>query len=204
MLTLFYSKNSCSYAPHVLLYDVEANFNSIHVDINKGEQNTPEFLEMNIKGRVPVLKTSEGILTEVPAILLYIAQIYPQKKLIPLNPFSLAEAQAFNMFISSTIHVAHAHKHRGSRWTDDHEAQIKMTEKVTSNMAYYANIIEKKYLRGPYVLGDEYSICDPYLSLITRWLGFDGVSINEFPKIAKHNETMRLRPSVKKVLNLYD
>ena len=204
MLTLYYSRTSCAYAPHILLYDAETEFEARHIDFSSKEQSSPEFLAINPKGRVPALVTPDGILTENPAILLYIAQKFPEKALAPTEPFALAKAQSFNMFLASTVHVAHAHKHRGSRWADDEAAHASMTAKVASNMAMYAGMIEEHYFTGPYVLGEHYSICDPYLALITRWLGADGVRLEEFPKLQAHDDLMRTRSSMKKVLELYD
>ena len=204
MLTLCYSRKSCAYAPHILLFDADADFEARHVDFAKGEQNSPDFLSINPKGRVPVLITADGVLTENPAILLYIAQMFPEKSLAPQTPYELARAQAFNMFIASTVHVAHAHKHRGHRWADDEAAQAEMTAKVPDNMAACAKMIQDHYFAGPFVLGKSYSICDPYLALITRWLGPDGVSLDDFPKLKDHDAMMKQRPSVKRVLQLYD
>ena len=204
MLALYYSHKSCAYAPHILLHDVGAAFEARHIDFAAGEQNGPEFLAINPKGRVPALVTPDGILTENPAILLYIAQTHPQAGLAPTEPFALARAQAFNMFLASTVHVAHAHKHRGARWADDPAAHAAMTAKVTSNMAMYAGMIEEHYFKGPWVLGDSYSICDPYLALITRWLGDDGVRLADFPRLEAHDALMRTRPSMQAVLPLYD
>lgn len=204
MFTLYYSKNSCAFAPHILLHDAGADFECKQIDFQKNEQSAPEFLSINIKGRVPALVTPDGILTENPAILFYIAQMFPEKHLAPLEPYKLAQAQSFNMFIASTVHVAHAHKHRGTRWTDDKKALKSMTAKVRSNMAMYAGLIEDHYFEGPYVLGETYSMCDPYLALITRWLGPDGVSLDKYPKLKKHDALMKARPSVKAVLSLYD
>ena len=204
MLTLYYSRSSCAYAPHILLHDAEADFETVEIDFAKGEQSAPGFLRVNPKGRVPALVTAEGILTENPAILLYIAQTHPACNLAPTDPFALAEAQAFNMFLASTVHVAHAHKHRGARWADDPAAHAAMTAKVPSNMAMYAGMIESHFFKGPYVLGAQYSMCDPYLALITRWLGADGVRLADFPKLQAHDALMRTRQSMQKVLALYD
>ena len=77
MLALYYSRKSCAYAPHILLHDAGAAFEARHIDFATGEQNGPEFLAINPKGRVPALVTPDGILTENPAILLYIAQTPP-------------------------------------------------------------------------------------------------------------------------------
>ncbi|WP_163364217.1 glutathione S-transferase family protein, partial [Klebsiella aerogenes] len=76
----------------------------------------PEYLAVNAKARVPSLVTPRGVLTESPAILAYIAQSYPAAKLAPLDdPFAFAEAQAFNSYICSTLHINHAHRMRGTR-----------------------------------------------------------------------------------------
>ena len=204
MLTLYYSRKSCAYAPHILLHDAGAAFDTVEIDFATGEQTKPEFLAINPKGRVPALATPHGILTENPAILLYIAQTHPHTNLAPSDPFALARAQSFNMVLASTVHVAHSHKHRGARWADDPAAQAAMTAKVTENMAMYAAMIEEHYFTGPYVLGDDYSICDPYLALITQWLRADGVDLADFPKLQAHDALMRARPSMQAVMGLYD
>ena len=203
MLTLYYSRASCAYAPHILLHDAGADFTTVEIDFATGEQTSPDFLAINPKGRVPALVTPDGILTENPAILLYIAQTHPETKLAPSEPFALARAQSFNMFLASTVHVAHSHKHRGARWADDPAAQAAMTAKVTENMAMYAGMIEAHYFTGPWVLGEDYSMCDAYLALITRWLGADGVDLADFPNLQAHDALMRTRPSIQAVMGLY-
>lgn len=203
MLTLYYSRASCAYAPHILLHDAGADFTTVEIDFATGEQTSPDFLAINPKGRVPALVTPDGILTENPAILLYIAQTHPETKLAPSEPFALARAQSFNMFLASTVHVAHSHKHRGARWADDPAAQAAMTAKVTENMAMYAGMIEAHYFTGPWVLGEDYSMCDAYLALITRWLGADGVDLADFPNLQAHDKLMRTRPSMQAVMGLY-
>ena len=58
--------------------------------------------------------TDRGILTETPAMLAFIAQSFPQAGLAPLDdPFGFAQVQAFNSYLCSTVHVAHAHCMRG-------------------------------------------------------------------------------------------
>ena len=86
MLTLYYSEKSCSYAPHILLYETGTDFVAKRIDFDTSEQNSPHYLSVNPKGRVPALMTPDGVLTENPAILLYIAQIFPEKQLAPKEP----------------------------------------------------------------------------------------------------------------------
>ena len=204
MFRLFYSKKSCAYAPHILLYEIGVEFEAKYLSFEKNEQLSSEFLKINPKGRVPALATPDGVLTENPAILFFLAQSYPEKALAPNNPFELAKAQAFNMFIASTVHVAHAHKHRGYRWAVDKDAQTAMASKVAANMADCATMIQQHFFKGPFVLGNSFSMCDPYLALVTRWLGSDGVDLNDFPELKEHHERMKQRPSVQKAAEIYD
>ena len=204
MFKLFYSKNSCAYAPHIMLYEIGVEFEAQHLDFGKNEQRSSEFLEINPKGRVPALATPDGVLTENPAILFFLAQTCPEKAFAPNNSFELAKAQAFNIFISSTVHVAHAHKHRGYRWADDKDTQTAMASKVATNMADCATMIQQHFFKGPFVLGNSFSMCDPYLALVTRWLGPDGVDLNDFPILKEHHERMKQRPSVQKASKLYE
>ena len=204
-MKLYYSPGSCALASHIALEESGTDYEAIRIDFGSAQQKSPEFLEVNPKGRVPALVTERGILTETPAILFFLAQSFPGVNMAPLeDPFALAEAQSFNSYLCATVHVAHAHKHRGARWADDPAAHAAMTAKVTSNMAIYAGMIEEHYLKGPWVLGDSYSICDPYLALITRWLCDDGVRLADFPRLAAHDALMRTRPSMQAVLPLYD
>jgi len=129
--------------------------------------------------------------------------MYPEKQLAPQEPFELAKAQELNMYIASTIHVGHAHKRRGSRWVDDQAALKGMSSKVAENMSSYAKVIENNYFVGPWVLGEKFSMCDPYLTLVSRWLKNDGVSLDNFKKLKEHSEMMFTRFSVQETLKIY-
>ncbi len=203
MITLYYAKGTAALAPHILLEDAGATYDARLVDFSTSEQQSPGFLAINPKGRVPALITAEGTLTETPAILAYIAQLHPNANLAPADPFGFAEAQAFNLYLAATVHVNHAHKQRGGRWTDDETAQKKMREKVPANMTDCARVIEQNYLKGPWVMGQTYSMCDAYLFVITRWMKVDGVNLDDFPAITDHFAAMQERTSVQKIMQLH-
>ena len=76
-----------------------------------------------------------------------------------------------------------------------------MKAKVASNMTDCARIIENEYLTGPWVMGDQYTVADPYLHIITLWMEGDGVDLSKFPKLSAHKAAMAQRPAVKKVLS---
>ncbi|WP_421317749.1 glutathione S-transferase family protein [Aeromonas veronii] len=201
-LTLFFAPSSCAVAVQIALLETGAPFTARQLNLAAGEQRSPEYLAINPKGRVPALVTEQGTLTETPALLLYVAQRFPDAKLAPLdNPFLLARMQEVNSFLASTVHVSHAHGRRGSRWADDEQAIAAMQQKVASNMRDGFAQIEQHYLAGPWVLGEQFSVADIYLFVVAGWLKSDGVEISEFPKVADHYRRMLTRPTVNKALS---
>ncbi|WP_438749629.1 glutathione S-transferase family protein [Pararhizobium sp. O133] len=199
MLTLFSAPGTCAFASHIALEEAGADFSLHVVDFSKQEQRSPEFLSINPKGRVPALRTDRGILTETPAILAFIGQSFPDSPVaVPGDPFEFARIQSFNAYLCSTVHVAHAHKRRGSRWSDDPAVIEALTLKVASNMSDCCALIENEMLAGPWVMGESYSIADPYLYTICGWLEGDGVDVSRFPGIADHIRRMAERPAVKR------
>ncbi|MFC3674499.1 glutathione S-transferase family protein [Ferrovibrio xuzhouensis] len=201
MLTLYYAAGSCALATHIALIDAGADYEAKPVDFAANQQRTPEYLAVNPKGRVPALVTPRGILTESPALLAYVAQSFPAAKLAPLDDaHAFAEVQAFNSYIATTVHVAHAHGRRGYRWADEPEAIAAMKRKAPQVMADSFALIEDGMLRGPWVMGERYSICDPYLFTMASWLEADGVDPARFPKILDHRNRMMERPAARQAL----
>lgn len=201
MLTLYTAPRSCGLASHIALEESGLPYEAKLLDFAAGEQRTPDYLGINPKGRVPALITASGVLTESPAILFYIAAMATAVQLAPLDdPFALAALHAFNAYLASTVHVAHAHGRRGSRWADTPEAIAAMRAKVGENMRACFLLIEDEYLVGEWAMGSAYTVADPYLFTMAGWLEGDGVDIAEFPKVADHFQRMLERPAVQRVL----
>lgn len=201
MYKIFYSPGACSLASHIALAEAGAPYEAVRVNFAAGEQRTPQYLAINPKGRVPALVTPAGILTETPAILVWIAQTFPQAKLAPLDDaWAFAQAQAFNSYLCSTVHVHHAHRTRGTRWADDEAAIEGMKKKVAQNMTDAFTLIEREMLQGPWVTGPAYSMCDPYLFTLSGWLESDAVDIAKFPKVHDHYKRMLQRPATQKAM----
>ena len=201
MLKLFYATGSCALASHIALEDAGANYEAVRVDFATNQQRSPDYLTINPKGRVPALATERGVLTETPAILLYIAQSFPAAKLAPLDdPFALAQAQAFNMYLCATVHVAHAHARRGYRWADDPAAIAEMKRKAPEVVGDCFDLIERDMFVGPWVMGADYTICDAYMFTVAGWLEANGVDATRVPKILDHRRRMAERPAVMRAL----
>ncbi len=200
-MKLFYAAHTCALASHIALEESGADYTTVRIDFRSNEQRKPDYLAINPKGRVPALVTKQGVLTETPAILAYVAQSFPDARLAPLDdPFDFAKVQAFNSYLCSTVHVAHAHRVRGYRWADDPAALAEMQRKVPQTVGECFSLIEREMLVGPWVMGDTYTVCDPYLFTLSQWLEGDGVDVARFPKLKDHMQRMSERPGVKKVL----
>ncbi|KRB50059.1 glutathione S-transferase [Rhizobium sp. Root708] len=200
MLTLYFAPRTCALASLIALEESGLPFTTKKLNFAEGEQRSPDYLAINPKGRVPALVTERGIITETPAILAYIAQIAPAAQLAPLDPFEFARMQAFNNYLCSTVHVNHAHGRRGSRWADDAAAQEAMKAKVPQTMAEAFEVIDHAMLEGPWVMGEYYSVADPYLFVMTGWLRPDGVDPIHFKKSTAHYAQMMERPAVQRAL----
>ena len=199
-LTLYYTPGTCALAVHIALHEAQANHELVRLDFAAQQQRSPEYLAVNPKGRVPALVTEHGVLTETPALLAYVAQRFAQAQLAPLDPFAFARMQEFNNYLASTVHVAHAHRPRASRWADEPASHADMLRKVPQNMAECFGVVEHHYLQGPWVLGEQYSVADAYLFTMSGWLRSDGVDVELFPKVADHRRRMGERPAVQRAL----
>jgi glutathione S-transferase len=201
-LKLFHAWGSCSLASLIALEEAGADYELVVMSTKDGDQRTPDYLAINPKGRVPALVTPRGVLTETPAILSYVPETHPAAGLLPVDAWARAQAHAFNSYLCSTVHVAHAHKHRGYRWTDDPVAHAAMTAAVPRNEIACFQLIEDEMLTGPWVLGEAFSVCDAYLFTLTGWLEGDGVDRRQFPKVNALYDAVAARPAVRKVLAL--
>ena len=121
--------------------------------------------------------------------------------LAPLDDaFAFAQVQSFNNYLCATVHVAHAHKGRGYRWASDEATFADMKRMVPKSMAGAFGLIEKGMLKGPWVMGEQYTVCDPYLYTVAIWLEGDSVELKTLPRVADHMKRMSERPAVQKVM----
>jgi glutathione S-transferase len=203
VLKLYYTASTCSLATHIVLEEVGADYSTVRIDFRSEQQKSAEYLKVNPKARVPALVTDNGILTETPAMLVYVAQSFPASRLALMDdPFAFAQVQSFNSYLCSHLHVAHAHRMRGHRWVDADDAHsiAAMQRKVPESVGGAFEMIEREMLKGPWVMGEHYTICDPYLFTLAQWLEKDGVDPERIPRVVEHRRRMSERPAVKKAI----
>ena len=200
MLKLFAAAGTCSLATAIALEEAGADYDLVKLNFAAGEQRGAEFLALNPKGRVPALLTDQGLITENVALLAFIAQSFPARNLAPSNLVQFAQMQAFNSYLSSTVHVNHAHNRRGYRWSDDAAVIEALRVKVPQNMNECYAMIENTMFKSPWVMGEQFTVADGYLYTIDTWLKNDGVELRDYPTLFAHFNRMNERPAVKRAL----
>jgi glutathione S-transferase len=200
---LYYSPGACSLAPHIALEEVGRPYELRRVDLAGGEQRRPEYLAINPRGRVPALVSPGGeILTEAPAILLYLARRHPEAALLPKDPEGEARVFEWMSWLASAVHAGTvALIWRPERFSDDEALHPALKEKGRRALRErYADIDER--LRGRrFAVGDSYSAADAYLVVFYRWgyrVGFDMRA--DYPAWAGAAELSAGRPAVKAAL----
>jgi len=200
MLKLYWVKGTISIAVAIALEEAGLPYDALQMDFKTADQTKPDYLAVNPKGRVPALALEDGtVLTETGALLDYIAAIAPTANLAPTAPQDAAHMRSAMYYLASTMHIAHAHKMRGSRWATQQSSFDDMTAMVPETMAACAAYVDTHILRGDYVLGDAFSIADPYLYVVCNWLSGDGVDVALYPKIQNFMSQMQTRPSVQTI-----
>ena len=183
MLSLFLSPGSSSMAPHIALHEIGVEFESRWVSFVKREQYMPEYLALNPEGKVPTLLVDSRPLTEVAAVLYYLAKRFPEAGLFPASDLD-AEAQIISWmsFIASTVHPAR--RIGVERWKEVFE------------------IAENRLARKEWVVGG-CSIADIHLfRLFWRFFTTLHPAPDAYPGLYAHYQRMMARPAVQKTIEI--
>ena len=183
MLTLYFSPGSSSMAVHIALHEIGVDFERRLVSLAKGEQHKPEYLAVNPEAKVPTLLIDGRQLTEVAAILYYLAKRFPEAGLWPVGGLE-AEAQAISWmsFIASTIHPAR--RIGPERWQE------------------VFGIAEQRLAGSEWTVG-RYSIADIHLfRLYWRFVNSRKPDLGDFPGLSAHYERMMARPAVRRTIEI--
>jgi glutathione S-transferase len=200
MLTLYYSPGACSMAPHIALEEAGATYALQLVSIPKGEQQAPEYLNVNPRGKIPALRTDNGVLTENVAILTYIARLFPHAELLPEEPIDLARCISHMAWLSNTVHPAFTHIVRPGRFAADESAQENVKAAGRENAWKLLQELDGVLDGQQWALGSRYSVADPYTLVIYGWGKGHGMPIEELKNYTAFKARMLRRPAVRKVL----
>jgi glutathione S-transferase len=189
-MKLYYSPGACSLHPHISLREAEVPFELERVNLPSHKlSDGSDYYAVNPKGYVPALRLDDGsLLTEGAVIDQYIADLKPEKNLLPrAGTIERYRVQEWLNFISAEIHKAFA-----PLFGKDDTAKDAARTKIGGRLDY----IEKTLGSKPYLTGDTFTVADAYLFNMLRWTGFTGIDLAKWPGLKAFAERVERRPAV--------
>ena len=195
-MKLYYSPGACSLAPHIVAREAGLSLDLEKVDLaNRTTVSGRSYLEVNPKGYVPALEVQDGtVMTEVSALIQYLADQDPQAGLIPAagTPERYKVLEWIG-FISTEIH-----KGFGPLWNPTTPDAVKQAtkEKLFQRFAYLDQQLDGR----TYLTGERFTVADAYLFVVVNWTNFHGLSLGDYPNLAAFMERVAARPKVQEAL----
>ena len=190
-MKLYYAPGACSLSPHIVLQESGLAFTPVLASLQSHKlQDGSDFYAVNAKGYVPVLELDSGErLTEGPAIVQYIGDQVPAKKLAPANgTMARYRLQEWLNFITSELH-----KGIGFMFGPAVEdAKVMMRAKALDRLKWVDSQLEGK----SYLMGDEFSVPDAYLFTVANWTKHAGIDISDLKNLGAFMARMAARPAV--------
>lgn len=203
-LTLFYSPRACSLACHIALEESGLPFTAQPVRIRKGEHKLDDYLAQNPWGKIPALRIDDEVLTETHAILSYIADTAgPDSGLIPSgDPLRRARAHEWMNFLSSTVHIAFRPLFRPNYLIGNPDLYPQLHEVGIPNLRRTLLEVDHRLEGKTWALGDNYSVCDPYLFVFHIWSQREDVveHVADMPNWMAHRQRIEQRVATQTAL----
>lgn len=191
-MKLYYAPGACSFAAHIALIESGLPFTAVAVDLKaKRTADGEDFLAISDKGSVPALQLDDGaVLTEVSAVLQYIADLAPGSDLAPAHgTFARYRLAEWLNFIATEIH-----KTFGPLWNPaiTEEAKAAVHKTLTRRFDYVA----KRLAATPWLMGDVFTVADGYLYTMLVWTKFVKFDLAPWPALQDYMARMGARPAV--------
>ena len=201
-MKLYYSPGACSLAPHIVFEELGVEYLLELVPVSEGKTQSAEYRRINPKGLVPALRVGRRILTEAPAILLYLGMSAPERQLLPLDPDGLARCAEWFNWLSATVHaMAFGQLWRPLRFSDDRAHHRAIQDRGRRNISDAFASIEEKLEGQTFAIGDHYCVLDPYILVYFRWGNRIGIDMKrEYPHWTRHALRVLERPAVTRSL----
>ena len=194
-MKLYYSPGACSQAPHILLHELGLSHDSERVDLrHKRTESGRDYREINPKGSVPALELANGeVLTENAVVLQYLGDRSGLEQVLPpIGDFRRYRVLEWVNYITTELHKSFAplFKREASQETKDF---------FKKHIGERLDHVEKSLGKGPFLLGDQPTLPDFYLFVITGWTE-TMLGIDRWPNLKAFRARMMERDSVRRVL----
>jgi glutathione S-transferase len=195
-MKLYYSPGACSLSPHIVLREAELPFDLVRAltKTHKLDDGT-DYYTINPKGYVPLLELDDGQrLTEGPAIVQYIADKVPGKKLAPpAGTMERYRLQEWLNFITTEIHKTYS-----PLFNPDMPEPAKQIFRLKLDSRY--KWVEGQLQGRQFLMGDAFTVADAYLFTVSRWAKVVGVDITGLPNLTAYLARIDARPAVQAAL----
>jgi glutathione S-transferase len=195
-MKLYYSPGACSQAPHILLHELGLSHDAERVDLKaKTIESGGSYLDINPKGAVPALQLDSGdVLTENAVILQYLGDRSSVGEVLPpLGNFRRYRVLEWVNFITTELH-----KRFGYLFSPDPTDEMKQL--VIRDLGKKLDYVDGELGDGPFLMGDELTLPDPYLFVIASWADKVLGGLDRWPNLRAFRDRMMERPSVRHVL----
>jgi glutathione S-transferase len=206
-MRLYHSPGACSLAVHIALEEIGCEYEPAMLRVNQQENKRPEYLAVNPRGRVPALviedDKGERVLTEVLAILTYLAGQFPEKGLLPLEGEAFARSLEWMSWLGSAVHQTGARTIiRPSGFVDDEACQEKMREAGRLRVRASYEDMNARLAGRQWAVADQYSFVDSLLVVYYRWGLKVGMDVrNDFPEFTRVIDKALARPAVRRAID---
>jgi glutathione S-transferase len=190
-MKLYFSPGACSLSPHIVLLEAGLPFEKVKVDSKtKTMEGGGDYKTINPLGYVPALQLDDGtVLTEGPAIVQYIADKVPDKKLAPANgTMERTRLQLWLNFITSELHKSFSPLFNPSM---PEEAKRIFRERLATRFAH----LDKHLAQNDYLMGKEFSVADAYLYVVSNWASRVDVDLSAFKNVLAYRKRVGARPA---------
>lgn len=168
MYTLYYLPGSCSLAIHVALNEVGAEFKTENVAVPNGQPRSPDFLKINPRGSVPVLKINDFVLREGAAILIYLLDSH-ENSLLPKSGLERASALEWLSFANSSLHPAYGAAFFQHKVLGESAKENPLYKPAIERIQKYWDEIEQHLQSRDYLCGNDCTIADILITVIANW-----------------------------------
>ena len=191
-MKLYYSPGACSLSPHIVLNEAGLPFEKIKADTKtKVLPDGSDYRSVNPLGYVPLLELDDGTrITEGPAIVQYIADQVPAKKLAPPNgTMERTKLQTWLNFVTSELHKGFSPLFNPSM---PDEAKKIFRERLGTRFAY----LDKHLATNDYLMGKDFSVADAYAFVVSNWAGRVDVDLSSHANVLEWRKRVGSRPAV--------
>ncbi|MDW9247377.1 glutathione S-transferase family protein [Burkholderia cepacia] len=176
------------------LKELDADFEFVSVNLLQGEHKRPEFLRLNPAGKVPVLVDGDLVIPESAAIVLYLADKYPEKALLPVDPALRAQAYRWVMFAVTELEQPLWQITRHSFLYPPEKRSPADIELARDDFRTMAAILDKHLEGREFIVGDTLTVADCVTAYLIDWAGECNL-IESFPQLRAYLERLYARPN---------